>query len=461
MDLKTDLYTYQKEDVKRMIYGTSWLCFSEMGTGKTPTALGVAELGNFKFPLIVCPNTLRLEWKRQIEDWIGLNQVSIAGYGKNSWDKMYALVDGLTKGHKYRVVNYEMFRSKQHLEVLKEFPFDLIIMDEVHRIKNVDSKSVTGIWEFLKTKPGIKIIAMSGSPIMNYPDDLYVPLSLVRPEKYPRNKTDKRRFIYKYMYYAPSRTGGYTYGVRNMSSLRAETQEFIVRRTKAEVLPFLPEKYKRRVILEMQEDQRKIYDKMERDLKAVLDTGESIQANSSLALITRLRQLNLDPNILEITSSSAKTDFIKELIEDTDEKIVIFSCFERYIQILKKLLPKALVITGKVPVEERADIVKKFQTTNSKILLGTIQSMGEGLTLTAASNVVLVDRWWNEPTNSQAVDRLHRIGQKNAVQVIIPVVEDSIDSALDEILERKVKASNDYLPETQVREFVIRERLGL
>ena len=85
--------------------------------------------------------------------------------------------------------------------------------------------------------------------------------------------------------------------------------------------------------------------------------------------------------------------------------------------------------------------------------------MGEGMTLTASSNVVLADRWWNEPTNQQAIDRLHRIGQKNAVQVMYPIVEESVDATLDSILERKDQASQGYFSESRVKSGIFEERL--
>jgi SNF2 family DNA or RNA helicase len=168
----------------------------------------------------------------------------------------------------------------------------------------------------------------------------------------------------------------------------------------------------------------------------------------------------LDPKILGVTASSAKTDYLIDLIESTDEKIVIFSCFEKYIFFLSKLFPKAVQITGERTVLQRAEAVKVFQEQDEvQLCLGTIQSMGEGVTLTSASNVVMADRWWNEPTNQQAIDRLHRIGQKNAVQVMYPIVDESVDSTLDSILERKDQASQGYFSENRVKSGVFEERM--
>jgi len=193
-------------------------------------------------------------------------------------------------------------------------------------------------------------------------------------------------------------------------------------------------------------------------LRVLLDTGEPLWSTNVLSQLTRLRQINLDPRILGVTASSAKTEFLIDTIESTDGKLVIFSCFEKYIYFLHLLFKDTphSMITGKVNPNDRQEEVRKFQEDPEvKLCLGTIQSMGEGVTLTSASNLVIVDRWWNQPSNTQAEDRLHRIGQKNAVQIILPVVNDSIDSLLDEILERKNEASGAFYQEGDVRRTIL------
>ena len=456
--LPEDLYPYQREDATKMVSGDSWLNFSEMGVGKTPEAIQVIEEGNYKCPLIVCPNSLRLEWDRQISEWVGEGKTAIAT--PDSYEKLGPLVYSFKNGQKYRVINYEALRVDRHLELLNLMPFDCIIFDEIHKLRNPKTKLVKGAWNFLENHPDAKIIGLSGSPIMNYPNDLYVPLSVVDPEKYPRNMTHWKYFMYKYCLWSDGKFGAYIYGTRRMEELRRETAPYIIRRTKKEVLPFLPEKVYRRPLLDMKPDQRKLYNEMETQLRILLDTGEPLWSRNVLSTLTRLRQINLDPKIVGVSASSAKTEFILDTIESTDEKLVVFSTFEKYIYWLQLLLErenvKHVTITGMVHPNERSEKVKRFQNDDSiKVCLGTIQTMGEGVTLTAASNVVFCDRWWNQPTNQQGEDRLHRIGQKNSVQIILPVVKNSVDQVLDDILERKHGASQDYYQESEVRQSVL------
>jgi len=458
--------------------GGNWLVFSEMGVGKTPETLQVIEGGGYKIPLIICPNSLRWEWKRQIDEWIGEDVCAVCTGSAEM--KALTLVQSFQEKKKYRIMNYEALRIPLLIEMMSHIPFDIIIFDEIHKLRNPKTKLVVGYqkkgmkpsdvflgkdnkeggaWNFLNQHEGAAVIGLSGSPIMNYPNDLYVPLSCVHPKEYPRSIQPWRQFMYRYCLWSDSRYGPYIYGTRRLEELREETSPFIIRRTKKEVLPFLPEKTHRRTPLEMKPDQRKLYNQMEKELKVLLDTGEPLYSPNVLSVLTRLRQINLDPKILGITCSSAKTEFIFDTISSTNEKLVIFSCFEKYIHLLHLLLPNTphVVITGQIHPDKRIEEVRKFQEDESiKLCLGTVQAMGEGITLTAASNALIADRWWNQPTNIQSEDRLHRIGQKNAVQIILPVVRESIDALLDEILERKYEASHAYYQETEVRQSILR-----
>lgn len=482
LDLYKDLYTHQAEDLERLLDTEESFCnFSEMGTGKTPIAIGLAIKGGYRKALVICPKTLRLEWERQILDWTGkLPDVSRRG----STRRLETLFSDMLGGEPtpWFIVNYDTFRSRKHLNILNLYPFDLIIMDEVHRLRNESTTTTKGVLEFLKNHKDSRVLAMTGSPIVNRPEDLHTILEMVRPEEY--DSSTRREFEYNYTDYerTPMRRcrscgkattyrrteecsycsycGGTYFGhfrtkklrsVRNLDQLRVSTASFTIRRTKKEVLKFLPEKYYRRVMLSMEEPQKNLYESMEKELFVMLDNGEQLWAPSVLAQLTRLRQLNVEPQILGIDIPSIKTKFIQDLIEE-DGKLVIFSTFEKYIMYLHYTIGvNHITITGSTPVDERIPMAMKFNEDDSlQVCLATIGPSspgGEGLTLTGASNVVFADRWWTPTTNTQAEDRLHRITQKNAVQVILPIIEDSIDTSFDRILERKRAISEEYLGE--------------
>lgn len=491
-NLPDDLYTYQKEDLLRLqSTNESFLQLSEMGTGKTPVSIGLAVLGSltgrYRKILVACPKTVRLEWARQIKSWTG-EEPAVSRRG--CYRRLEPLFDdmrGIKPFNPWFIVNYETFRTKRHLEVLNDYPFDLIILDESHKLRNPKTRVTKGMFEFLENHPHSRVIAMTGSPIVNYPGDLHTLLCMVRPQEYSKiNRSSfvdfysvigKRTFVRcldcKHITterWTPickscgstrlkSFTSDKVIGSQNLATLRERTDPFTIRRTKKEVLPWLPDKYYRKVLLEMPTEQRKIYNQMEKELFVLLDSGEPLWASSVLAQLTRLRQLNVEPRILKVDAPSAKTDFLFNLLEELDgQKLVIFTCFEEYAQYLHfdSRMPRHLVITGQTPTDDRVKIAMQFQEDPSiQVIIGTMQVMGESITLTAASNVILMDRWWSPAVNSQAEDRLHRISQKSGVQVIIPILEKSIDQSFDAILEKKKRMASDYLESGQVSDSTI------
>ena len=490
LDLDRDLFQHQREDLERLLRSKESYClFSEMGTGKTPIAIGLATKGNYPKTLVICPKTLRLEWARQIQDWTGVSpSVSRRGTSRRL-ETLFSDFLGKGESNPWFIVNYDTFRSKKHREVLNMYPFDLIVMDEVHRLRNQDTSTTRGVMEFLECQEGARVLAMTGSPIVNRPEDLHTILEIVKPEEY--NRYTRREFEnaytqYEYvemkrckecgkvttLIYAHQCTScGSSWfkrfrskklvGVQGLDRLRSRIDKFTIRRTKNEVLKFLPEKYYRRVLLEMSPEQREAYDQMEDELFLMLDDGTPLWAPSMLALLIRLRQLNLEPEIVGVHTPSVKTSFIRDLVEENG-KLVIFSTFEKYITYLHLTLDVPhITITGDTPSDDRIPLAMRFnEDPELKLCLATVGPAspgGEGLTLTGASNVVFADRWWTPTTNSQAEDRLHRITQKNAVQVIIPVVEDSIDQILDQKLEQKKQMSDEFLGDTLMMQEVIED----
>ena len=458
--LPDDLYEFQKEDARTLLGPGNWLNFSEMGVGKTPEALAVCELSSYKKVLVVCPNSLRWEWARQIKDWTGETaSVSLRAARKRLDNFFFAPT-------KYYIINYESLRVSRYKDILSKLPWDAIILDEGHKLKNPRALQTKGVSDICRKHPESKILILTGSPILNSPADLYTLLCMVRPSQY--TPAFRREFINQYCYGYPTRWGYHITGTRNLDQLRDKTKSFTIRRTKKEVLPYLPEKYYRRPELEMESTQREIYNKMEDELWVMLDSGERLTAPGVLAQLTRLRQLNLEPRILGIEAPSAKTTFLDDLVESflddgpaNGQKAVVFSCFSTYIHYLDiryKDIPH-IKITGEENTEQRMRNVTSFQNDpNIKLALGTIQVMGEGITLTAASNCIMTDLWWSPAVNLQAQDRLHRIGQHNPVQVIIPECLDSIDQSLHTILKRKEEFAAGYFGDESIITETIRNR---
>ena len=457
-DLDTDLYDYQQEDVDFVLEADrNFLILSEMGTGKTPEIIKIAEELNYDNVLILCPKTLRKEWERQIIQWTGESPVTC---NRGSTKRLYPFFEALGKELKtgkpksrYFILNYDTFRAKKHTDILQDIPWGLIVMDEAHHIRNAETKTTRGILDFLQTQRRARIICLTGSPVVNSPLDIYTLLMVIRPEAH--SMKTRIEFLDRYSYWAPRMGKPKVFGIKNRLEFQEYIGDFSIRRLKKDILSSLPDKYRREVTLEMGEKQLKHYKTLATELVIRMDGGETISSPGMLSLITRLRQMNLDPAILGINCDSSKTDFLMELVLDGPSKLVVFSTFATYIDLVSRQLTDMdvnhVTVTGRVDVDERLKRVKTFQEDpHCQVILGTIKTMGEGITLTAASDVVLMDRWWTPSSNNQAIDRLHRPGQKNAVQIINPSNEGSIDQSLDNILKEKSGITDALFSENSI-----------
>lgn len=457
-----DLFGYQQEDRDRILEwfsngGKGFLNLSDMGTGKTAVSLAALEQGRFPNTIVICPTTLKGEWARQIRSWCGVRPQIAKDDSARRLDTLFEPFRD--EGPQIFIINYESFRIKRHRDVLNLYPFKLAILDEAHRIRNRKAQQTKGVLEFAKLHDDIKVLCLTGSPLVNSPSDLYPLLCLAKPDEFELGGWKK--FITRYCFYQYTKHGLMIFGERNIAELRERTEGYTSRRTREEALPDLPEKYYRSVTLDMERDQKRHYNQMKRELKVVLDEGTALRAHDVLSQLTRLRQLALDPRLLDLKAVGSKTKFILELVEayciEGGRKLVVFSCFETYIELLSSEVEVPhVVVTGKIKkVEERARLVEEFQKDPScKLFLGTVQSAGEGLTLTAAADVVFPDRWWTPSVMIQAEDRLCRIGQKNAVQIIKLINAGTVDEVIDRILERKSKMANKFMPKKMATEIL-------
>ena len=464
-----DLFEHQKDDVRSMLRSNkNFLVLSEMGVGKTPEAISVALGMKAQNVLVLVPKTLRLEWGRQIEQWTGVKPVVCH---RGSYRRLNPLFEEKyipsTKGEEvspFFILNYDTFRKDEYKEILESYPWDLIIMDEVHHLRNSGTKTTKQIFSFLAEQSKTRVIMMTGSPIVNSPLDFYTFLQMQNQVRYTTQ--NKMVWLEDYAYFSRQQNRIKIFGTKNEKKFREEINPFTIRRKKEEVLKFLPEKYFRTSTLEMEDDQREVYDKMATQLVMELDDGATMAVPGVLALLTRLRQVNLDPRLvpeLKGNISSSKTDFLLDLVQEFTEgggggaprKLVVFSTFAGYVDLVSKDLEKIGVnfraFSGRTPPDKILPMIKEFQEDPEvQVAIGTIKVMGEGITLTAASDVVLMDRWWTPAANNQAIDRLHRPGQENAVQVILPSNDQSIDQTLDEILNMKKRMTDALLTDGDI-----------
>lgn len=302
----------------------------------------------------------------------------------------------------------------------------------VHNCKNPTSQQGKGI---LKVQPECRI-AMTGTPLMNYPMDLYIILKWLGYEKHAFG-------AFKKHYCNFGGFGGYEIiGYKNLEELQEQLSEIMLRRLKDDVLD-LPEKIFVNDYVEMAAKQAVIYKEA---TSYVMSNIDRIKMSSNpLSELIRMRQATGYTGILSNSiKESAKLDRLEELVDENvanGKKVIIFSNWTQMTTPIYERLSKqykGLSITGDTNDRNRQLYVHEFQNNpNYKFIVGTIGAMGTGLTLNAASTVIFVDEPWTMAAKSQAIDRAHRIGTNHSVTVITLMCKDTIDERIHELVEKK------------------------
>jgi len=442
------LYGYQRAGVEFMVNNPSSLLADDMGLGKTVQALTAvneyaAEHGGGERPrLIVCPSSVKGNWAKEVEQWTQMPAYVIDGKTADKRRlqiKKYSEEPGASI-----IVNWEKIRAKRvgrKIEMaeplLLEIPWIAVIADEAHRAKNRKSQQTLGLWQ-LKDAP--MKLALTGTPILNSPDEIWALLAWLVPEQYGRggNRTPYWTFYDQYVDYYEGPYGRVITGARNPDALRFELANKLVRRTKGSVLD-LPEKTRQYMDVTLHPKQRKLYEDAEKEMWLEIVQAEGPQAleksileiPNGAARCTRLRQIASSPALLGGEDVSVKLDVAVELIEDSGRQVVVFSEFKKTCSLLAERLAKrkisSALITGDIPPEVRTDSVQEFQEGDIDVMICTLDAGGVGITLTAADTVIFLERDWTPAINEQAEDRLHRIGQENHVSIVILQAIDTVD----------------------------------
>jgi SNF2 family DNA or RNA helicase len=457
---KTKPFPHQLDGIRFGLNHDRFLLCDDQGLGKTLQIIDLVEcLGEkVKKALIICGvNSLKYNWREEVSKHsnekgyvLGTryrkNGKEYLGSTKDKMDDLSNLPD-----HKYIITNIETLRlgAKKISKYKYDFPIankikelcndgtiGLIAFDECHRAK--DSTSLQGKAMLEISAP--HMIAMSGTPLMNSPIDLYFPIKWLGYENHSL-------FEFKRHY---CRLGGYNdaeiMGYKNLDELRSLVDQIMLRRLKTEVLD-LPDKIEKLEYVEMSSKQSKLYLEIQQNTKTLIH--QIRMSNNPLSMLLRLRQVTGWCGIIdESIQESAKMQRMIELVEDivsNNQKAIIFSNWTSITEVAVKLLSKynPAYITGDVKQEERMNEVDRFQNDERcKVIIGTIGAMGTGLTLTSAQNVIFLDEPWTKALKNQAEDRAHRIGTKGTVSIITLMCKDTIDDRIHDLIEKKGKMSD-------------------
>ena len=344
------------------------------------------------------------------------------------------------------IINIESLRNP---DIVKAFndrnDIDMIAVDEIHKIANKQSQQADGL---MKLKSTYKIGA-TGTLIVNSPISAYTSLKWLDIDK--SNLTN-----FKNQYCVFGGFGGYEItGYKNLDLLKNEIDEYSLRKTKEEELKSLPKKNIIKDYITLDDKHRKFYDKIKAGVK---DECLKIELNKSniLALTTRLRQATACPSIL--TTENILSSKIERCVDLTEQliysgnKVVIFSTFKEPVYQLEKLLSKytPLIGTGDIKDEIVSQNIDKFQKDDKyKLFIGTTSKCGTGITLNAASYMIMIDTPFTSSSTEQAEDRIYRIGTTKPVFIYHLICEDTIDERVAKIIETKSAMSN-YLVDDSI-----------
>ena len=457
-EFKTKPFNHQIDGVRFGLNKKKFLLCDDQGLGKTKQIIDfvgcLEKTDTINKVLIVCGvNSLKYNWQSEIsihsdeKGWVlgtRFRKTTGKAYEGSTKDKLEDL-DNLPDC-RYIITNIETLRAgaekisktKYHFpiaeklqELCKNGTISVIAFDECHKSKEPTS---------LQSRAMINVtakymVAMSGTPLMNNPLDLYFPMKWLGYENHSF-------YQFKQHYCKLGGWGGsQVVGYKNLEEIRAMMDNIMLRRLKTEVLD-LPEKIRKIEYVDMTPKQSQIYKEVYNGVMS--DLPKIKFSNNPLSMMIRLRQATGWTGILSNTvQESAKMERMIELVQEivaSGQKAIIFSNWESMTEVAKEKLKSynPAYITGATKADERMKEVERFQNDDKcKVIIGTIGAMGTGLTLTAAQNVIFLDSPWNMALKAQAEDRAHRIGTKGTVSVITLCCRDTIDERIEELVEKK------------------------
>jgi len=462
--LRVEPYPYQREgiayglDKKRLIIG------DEPGLGKTLQSIGIVDTADAYPCLVICPSSLKINWQREFEKFTGKKALVLDNSTRTTWPYLLKMAM-----YHVAVVNYESLRKffvwdikcqqgqsgacsgyaerslgsfGEKIKGGKSFRlkdvvfcphirmFRSIIIDESHRVKDpaaqqtIFTKGITTGKEW--------IILLSGTPVVNRPEDLVAQLSIMGRLQEFGGRT---KFMADYCTDPKDKKAEPAIPLSVLSdTLYANC---MIRREKAKVLPQLPDKT--RVDLYVDISNMPEYNLAAADLAAYLSqytgcTDWEIRRKMRMEALVRFMTLR---KLATLGKVAQAVDFIRTFLEN-GKKLIVFCSLHEVVDQLLKFFPKAVTVTGRDTAANKQASVDAFQNNpDTMLIICSIKAAGVGLTLTASSNVAFIELAWTYADCCQCEDRAHRIGQKDNVTCYYLLGRGTIDQTVYSLIHRK------------------------
>lgn len=437
--VQATLRSYQMEGVRwlerlRGMYLNGILA-DDMGLGKTLQAIVTISQHKTRSSgpaLIVCPTSLLYNWKEEFAKFNGELKTIVLDGAPSSRKKMAEDLQN------YDVVITSYTLLQKDIDIYKEIPFSYVILDEAQHIKNRGTRNARSV----KMVRADHRLILSGTPIENSLEELWSLFDFLMPGFL----STYERFVEKYVKVSGSEQA------KNLDFLRRKVSPFILRRMKNDVLDDLPPVSEIIYHCQLTEVQQQLYKSYAESARNELvrlvqrDGFDRVQIHV-LATLTRLKQICCHPAIFAKEKAepgdSAKYDMLLDLLQTLVEgkhKTVIFSQYTRMLQIMKADLELRGVRFSYLDgaSKDRLQTVKQFnEDPGISVFLVSLKAGGTGLNLVGADTVIHYDMWWNPAVESQATDRVHRMGQKQSVSSYKLITLGTIEEKIAEMQKKK------------------------
>jgi SWI/SNF-related matrix-associated actin-dependent regulator 1 of chromatin subfamily A len=437
-----DYYDFQKAGIQYAVEKYEGgedgvLIADEMGLGKTIQALGTVNKLGLDTVVIVCPASLKENWKREAQTWL-TDDLTVNVYQEGP---MTADVE---------IVNYALLSTRDEVPaIINDHGPQLLVLDESHYIKNRKAKRTNAAKEIEADRR----LFLTGTPIKNRPIELWQQVSELTDE------FDFWSYAKTYCGAKKTRWGWDMDGATNLGELQERLRSSVmVRRQKEDVLTDLPEKMRQVIPLAKngmgdlvekeqeayEEHSDRIADLKRRKARAEVNDNEEAY-REAVEELKEARKVAFE-RIAEIRKKIAieKSGHVIQHVNsvlESEDKVVVFAHHKRVIARLQdEFGERAVSLTGDTPQAERQEVVDRFQNDpDTEVFIGSIHAAGTGITLTAASHVVFAEIDWTPSVNRQCEDRCHRIGQDDTVHVQYLVVDESLEARIARKNVRKQK----------------------
>ena len=427
--LKIRLFPYQKEGVRFAYRAGKSIIADEMGLGKTIQAIGTAELmrkqGIVSTALILCPTSLKYQWKKEIERFTDTQAVVVEGNHLKRKELYKAKPF-------YKIASYNSVAND--IALLHELQTDFLIMDEVQRLKNWNTK-IAKAARHIKAEYAV---VLSGTPLENKLEELYSVVQFV--DQYCLGP------YYKFIADTVIKSDtGKVMGYKGLNAVGEKLHDILIRRRKKDVALQLPQRMDKVLFVPMTEQQQAMHDELQSNVAQLVykwNRQRFLSEKDRKRLLLSLSQMRMVCDSTYILDQKSRYDtkidetmnILNQVFENGDEKVVIFSQWERMTRLVAAELDKLGVryeyLHGGVPSEKRKNLMENFtELPESRVFIST-DAGSTGLNLQVASILINLDLPWNPAVLEQRIARIYRIGQQRNIQIINLVAPSSIEERM-------------------------------